>query len=178
MRAVAGRVGLTPMALYRHFRSKQALHAALVEQGHAIFLQYLQRALAEPSPGARLVRSGAEYLSFALEHRQDYRVMFMMVSAARFSGKTDPGWRDVATFRFLVDRIRESAAAGLLRTDDPEDTALSIWAHVHGLVSLYLSNKLPLDEMQFRGLYARSVTTLMVAYGWPMEPAGQAAAGG
>lgn len=178
MRAVAGRVGLTPMALYRHFRSKQALHAALVEQGHAIFLQYLQRALAEPSPGARLVRSGAEYLSFALEHRQDYRVMFMMVSAARFSGKTDPGWRDAATFRFLVDRIRESAAAGLLRTDDPEDTALSIWAHVHGLLSLYLSNKLPLDEMQFRGLYARSVTTLMVAYGWPMEPAGQAAAGG
>jgi AcrR family transcriptional regulator len=178
MRAVAGRVGLTPMALYRHFRSKQALHAALVEQGHAVFLQYLQRALAEPSPGARLARSGSEYLNFALEHRQDYRVMFMMASAPRRPNSTGPDWRDVATFRFLVDRIRESAGAGLLRTDDPEDTALGVWAHVHGLVSLYLSNKLQLDEAQFRDLYARSVATLMAAYGWQMESAGQVAAGG
>lgn len=177
MRAVAARVGVTPMALYRHFRSRQALHAALIEQGHAVFLQYLQRALAEPSPGARLARSGSEYLSFALEHRQDYRVMFMMASAPRRSGAVEPGWRDVATFRFLVDRIRESADAGLLRVGDPEETALAVWAHVHGLVSLYLSNKLELDETRFRDLYARSVTTLMNAYGWPMESAGQVAAG-
>jgi AcrR family transcriptional regulator len=177
MRAVAGRVGLTPMALYRHFRSKEALHDALVEQGHAIFLQYLQRASAEPSPGARLARSGYEYLEFALEHPQDYRVMFLIPSAPRRSRAATPAWRDVATFRFLVDRIRESAAAGLLSTDDPEKTALSVWAHVHGLVSLYLSNKLRLDEAQFRDLYARSVTTLMAAYGWPMKQAAKAAAG-
>lgn len=177
MRAVAGRVGLTPMALYRHFRSKEALHDALVEQGHAIFLQYLQRALAEPSPGARLARSGYEYLNFALEHPQDYRVMFLMASAPLRSKAAVPAWRDVATFRFLVDRIRESAAAGLLRIDDPEDTALSVWAHVHGLVSLYLSNKLQLDETQFRDLYARSVTTLMIACGWPIEPTPRAATG-
>ncbi len=170
MRAVAGRVGLTPMALYRHFRSKEALHEALVEQGHAIFLQYLQRALAEPSADSRLARSGFEYLNFALEHRQDYRMMFMTPLPPR-AGTGSPAWRDVATFRFLVDRIREAAAAGLLRLDDPESTALSVWAHVHGLVSLYLTNKLRLDEGQFRELYARSVTCLMVAFGWTREPA-------
>lgn len=177
MRAVAGRVGLTPMALYRHFRSKEALHDALVEQGHTVFLQYLQRALAEPSPAARLARSGFEYLAFALEYRQDYRMMFMMASAPRPSSARGPSWRDVATFRFLVDRIREAAAAGLLQTDDPESTALSVWAHVHGLVSLYLTNKLELDEAQFRDLYARSVAGLMVACGWQREPGKQAAAG-
>jgi AcrR family transcriptional regulator len=176
MRAVAGRVGLTPMALYRHFRSKEALHDALVEQGHTIFLQYLQRALAESSPAARLARSGFEYLNFALEHRQDYRMMFM-ASAPHRAAPGAPSWRDVATFRFLVDRIREASAAGLMRTDDPEDTALSVWAHVHGLVSLHLANRLHLDEAQFRDLYARSVSGLMLACGWPTEPGMQAAAG-
>jgi AcrR family transcriptional regulator len=176
MRAVAGRVGLTPMALYRHFRSKEALHDALIEQGHTVFLQYLQRALAEPSAGGRLARAGFEYLNFALEHRQDYRMMFMMASAPRGSDSGGPAWRDVATFRFLVDRIRETAAAGLLDIDDPESTALSVWAHVHGLVSLYLTNKLELDEAQFRDLYARSVTGLMLACGWPREPEMLAAA--
>jgi AcrR family transcriptional regulator len=176
MRAVAGRVGLTPMALYRHFRSKEDLLGALVEQGHATFLQYLQRALAEPSPAARLARSAYEYLNFALEHRQDYRVMFMMATAAPRAG-TAPQWRDVATFRFLVDRIRDCAEAGLLRVDDAELTALSTWAHVHGLVSLYLANKLQLDEAQFSTLYARSAASLMGAYGWPTEPAAAVGAG-
>jgi AcrR family transcriptional regulator len=171
MRAVAARMRLTPMALYRHFGSKEALLTALLEQGHATFLQYLQRALAEASPAARLARSAYEYLNFSLEHLQDYRVMFMMATARPRAGVAAPQWRDVATFRFLVDRVRDCAAVGLLRTDDPEFTALSSWAHVHGLVSLFLANKLELDEPQFRTLYARSVTSLMGAYGWPMEPA-------
>lgn len=174
MRAVAGKVGLTPMALYRHFRSKQALHEALVEQGHAVFLQYLQRALAEPSAGARLARTALEYLSFALRHRQDYRVMFM-TAVPSATGQTAPSWRDAATFRFLVDRIREAAAAGLLAVDDPETAAISCWAHAHGLVALYLTNKLQLDEAQFRDLYARSVTGLVAALGWPREPMAPAA---
>jgi AcrR family transcriptional regulator len=176
MRAVAARIGLTPMALYRHFRSKEALHDALVEQGHSIFLHYLQRALAEPSPAGRLARSGFEYLNFALEHGQDYRMMFMMTSAPRRSGTAGPSWRDVATFRFLVDRIREADAAGLLKVDNPEPTALSVWAHAHGLVSLYLTNKLELDEGKFRDLYARSLAALVLAFGWPQEPAVPAAA--
>lgn len=176
MRAVAARVGLTPMALYRHFRSKEALHEALVEQGHGVFLQYLQRALAESTTAERLARSGFEYLNFALEHRQDYRMMFMTTVPPRAS-TAPPSWRDVATFRFLVDRIRESAAAGLMRVDDPESVALSVWAHVHGLVSLYLTNKLQLGEAQFRDLYAKSVFGLMLAHGWPTEPGMRQAAG-
>jgi AcrR family transcriptional regulator len=152
MRAVAARVGLTPMALYRHFKGREALLAAVVEQGHATFLGYLQRALAAPTPEARLARAGEEYLRFALDHPRDYAVMFME--------KTALHWRDVATFRFLVDRVRECAATGVLEVDDPEDTALTLWAHVHGLTSLYLAGKLDLDEQAFRALYQRSIACL------------------
>jgi AcrR family transcriptional regulator len=169
MRAVAARVGVTPMALYRHFRNREALLAAVVEQGHATFLQYLQRALAEPSPAARLVRSGDEYLHFALAHRRDYKVMFMIAGEPRPKRATRPHWRDVATFRFLVDRIRDCTDAGLLRADDIESTALTVWAHVHGLVSLYLAGKLDLDESSFRAMYAQSVSQVMRAFGWPSE---------
>lgn len=155
MRAVAARVGVTPMALYRHFKGRDALLEAVVEQGHAVFLGYLQRALAEPTAAARLARCGEEYLRFALEHARDYTVMFM--KPMRDKAKRKPLWRDVATFRFLVDRARECAADGTLRIDDPEDAALTLWAHVHGLMSLYLAGKLHLDEKAFRALYRRSL---------------------
>lgn len=48
----------------------------------------------------------------------------------------------------------------LLRADDPEAAALTVWAHVHGLVSLYLADKLDLDEASFREIFARSIEDL------------------
>jgi hypothetical protein len=46
------------------------------------------------------------------------------------------------TFQFLVDRVRECMAAGVLRPGDERATAAVIWAHVHGLASLRISGHL------------------------------------
>ncbi len=165
MRGIAGSVGLTPMALYRHFPNRAALLRAVSDEGHQTFLSYLQRALGERTAAARLARAGQEYLNFALQHPRHYAAMFMR-STGYEQRRAEPQWRDVATFRFLVDRIRECAAAGILRTDDPEAAALSVWAYVHGLVSLYLAKKLSLDEASFRKLFTRSTADLISAFPW------------
>jgi hypothetical protein len=102
----------------------------------------------------RLSAAGQAYLDFALAHPRDYELMFLR--AAKVDVTRGPlAWRDTATFRFLVDRVAECQSAGLCEPGDPEVAALSIWAHVHGLVSLYLAHKLQADEATFRSLYAR-----------------------
>lgn len=167
MRGVAARVGVTPMALYRYFASREELLAALVTQGHATFFRYLSRALHEGTPLARLAAAGEQYLRFALEHPQSYAVMFMERGVP--AGPSGGANEEVATFRFLVDRIRDGAAAGDLRVDDAEEAALVVWAHVHGLVSLFLAGKLQLGEAEFADLYRRSVDTLL--HGFAASPA-------
>jgi AcrR family transcriptional regulator len=162
MRGVAARAGVTAMAIYRHFEGREALLRAVVAKGHATFLQYLQMALGGSTPWERLVRSGSAYLRFALENPRDYAVMFMEAAEEREPPRRRaPKWQDAATFRFLVDRIRECAAEGVLSVEDPEDAALTVWAQVHGLVSLYLAGKLALEERAFRRLYARSIERLV-----------------
>jgi AcrR family transcriptional regulator len=170
MRAVAARVGVTPMAIYRHFDSWDQLLDAVIERGHATFLSYLQRALGEPTPAARLLRAGQEYLNFALEHPGDYTAMFMEPRGPNARRVTSPRRRDVATFRFLVDRLRECADAKVVDLDDPEIAALTTWAFVHGLVSLHLTGRLQLDEMAFRRFYGRSLTNLVRGLGSRGEP--------
>lgn len=165
MRGVAARVGVTPMALYRHFESREALLAALVEQGHATFLTYLNRSLAQPTPRERLIAASRHYLAFALEHPQDYAVMFMEPAAPVAGRAPRQAWQDVATFRFLVDRIRDATAAGAMQTDDVEAAAITIWAQVHGLVSLYLAGKLPMDRRAFAAAFARTVEDVGRAFG-------------
>ncbi len=168
MRGVAARVGVTPMALYRHFAGREALLTAIIAEGHATFLRYLQRAMAEPTAERRFFGSGEQYLAFALDHPRRYAVLFMQGAPAAVptSSSGQGQWEDAATFRFLVDRLRDCATAGVLTIGDAEDAALTVWAHVHGLVSLYLAGKLPADEAGFRAVYARSVRDLARAFGW------------
>lgn len=161
MRGLAARIGVTPMALYRHFDNRDDLLAAIVAHGHATFLGYLNRALAAPTPAARLTAAGEQYLAFALDHPRSYAVMFMEHPPLHTPpGRAQP-WEDAATFRFLVDRIRDCTAAGVLQVDDAEDAALTVWAHVHGLVSLFLAGKLPVDARTFAAIYRRSVEQLV-----------------
>jgi AcrR family transcriptional regulator len=167
MRGLAARIGVTPMALYRHFDNRDDLLAAIVAHGHATFLRYLNRALAEPTPAARLLAAGEQYLAFALEHPRSYAVMFMEHAPLHATPGRTQSWEDAATFRFLVDRIRDAAAAGALQIDDAEDAALTVWAHVHGLVSLFLAGKLAVERKTFTTIYRRSVARLVRGLGGP-----------
>lgn len=160
MRAVAARAEVSPMAAYRHFESREALMRAVMERGHDAFLKRMHQALAAPGPAERLAATGSAYLDFALENPRDYALMFMQSVPGDpcATSAQGPAWRDAATFRFLVDRIAECAAAGLMPPGDAELQALSLWAHIHGLVSLYLAQKLALDEAGFRALCGRVLT--------------------
>lgn len=161
LREVARRSGVSAAAVYRHFESKDLLFAEIVREGFRVFQLFLMRALEEATPRGRLVAAGRHYLAFALEHPEHYSVIFMTrerpLTGSEGSAGRSP--KNAATFQFLVDRVRECIDAGDLRAGDPEALAGSIWAHVHGLVSLRLTGHLsPVgDERAFATFYAASV---------------------
>ena len=163
MRSVARRVGVTPTALYRHYESKEALVDAVIASGFQVFGAYLHRSLAGSTAAERLRLSGQAYLDFALEQSEIYRTIFM--APRHHGGEADPDPRKASTFRFLVDRVEECIRSHDLRTGDAEDTALTIWAHVHGLVSLYLAGAIPMAEGEFRTVYRESLGRLFRGVG-------------
>ncbi len=162
LREVARRVGVSATAVYRHFDNKEALLFAACTQGFHVFSSYLVRALAARTPLERMLATSEQYRLFALENPLDYRFIFMTVAdKVRYS--TDESFPQDTTFQFLVDRVRECAEAGVLAPADPTTTAVLIWAHVHGLVSLRLSEHLHAvgDDAAFAGLYRASVERLL-----------------
>jgi AcrR family transcriptional regulator len=164
LREVARRAGVSAAAVYRHFDDKEALLAAVCEEGFRTFSGYLLRALAEKTPLARLRTAGDLYLRFAVENPHDYRVIFMSVGLALdkivVSRETSP------TFTFLVDRVRECIEAGDLAAGDPVEIAATIWAHVHGLASLRLSGHMDSvgDAKAFALFFRSSTDRLLQAY--------------
>jgi AcrR family transcriptional regulator len=161
LREVARRAGVSAAAVYRHFDGKEALLAAVCNEGFRLFGSYLMRALRDKTPLGRLRTSGFFYLRFAVENPQDYRVIFM--TARGEPGVPHDAENAPPTFQFIVDRVRECMDAGDLAKGDPQEFAAIIWAHVHGLTSLRLCGQLQKagDDASFESFYLRSIDRLI-----------------
>jgi AcrR family transcriptional regulator len=141
MRKVAQRVGVTAPAIYRHFAGKDDLLQHVVAEGFKIFSAYLHEALQGTTPLDRLRLTGEAYARFAADHPRFYKVMFVTPHDFKADDAATAAFerRNMATFQFLLDRIRECMDCGALRRDDPEKVALTIWTMSHGIMSLYFA---------------------------------------
>ncbi|MGF1570875.1 MAG: TetR/AcrR family transcriptional regulator [Nodosilinea sp.] len=147
LRQVARRVGVSHNAPYRHFEDKEALLAAVAEQGFQSLRLALEAARATVSPNLSqcLEVIGIAYVHFALAHPAYYRLMF---GEYRCNFSRYPALADAAqqSFMVLVDTIREGQIAGILRADDSVDMARVAWSLVHGQSMLALDNKLQVNQ--------------------------------
>jgi len=159
MRRLAARLGVTAPAIYRHFRDKDDLIKALVDEANTSLGAYLHAALKGTSPRARLLLVAERYLAFALQQPLHYQVLFLS------RGRTDmdllPGETRSANFRFVLDRIRESIAARTLRRQDPTAVAITFWGLMHGLVALHRQGRFGGRPAAFRPIFRRAVSHLL-----------------
>jgi AcrR family transcriptional regulator len=148
--------------VYRHFANKEALFAAVCARGFEAFGAYLVRSLSGATPRERMVLAARMYLAFAVEHPRDYRVIFMG-DAAAFGDEKVQGPTASPTFQFLVDRVAECVAAKVIARRDDVQTAMTIWALVHGLASLRITGHLANvgEDDHFSALFDRAVERLL-----------------
>lgn len=148
MRNVAEVVGVVPAAIYRHFASKEELLDAMVDAGFAM----LEEELAQARTLANLMR---RFLSFSLEQPRLYELMFLRrrEKARKFPADFRAG--KSGAFNVLE---RLLAAEGVR---DPLDTAFNIWAHAHGLISMYTLGRFSYDDAEFIRFYERSMRRLL-----------------
>ncbi|MSR36623.1 MAG: TetR/AcrR family transcriptional regulator [Gemmatimonadetes bacterium] len=166
MRKLARALGVTAPALYRHYESKERVLLDVVGEAYRTLIQYLHRALQGRTPEDRFRLAGDGFLDFALEHPRYYEVLFMGVELLAVEAvRAETAEQGCAVGQFWNDRVREAIEAGLLRDGDPQSIGMTLWAHAHGLVSLYLKGMLPVEEGQFRALIKGSGARLMNGLG-------------
>lgn len=81
LRRVAERIGYTPTTIYLHFRNKDDLLLATVQDGFEAFDQRMEEtASAHSDPIKRIEALGRAYIEFGLQNPALYRLMFMQRS--------------------------------------------------------------------------------------------------
>jgi AcrR family transcriptional regulator len=138
MRALAGRVGTTPTAIYHYFQNKEELVQRVVVRGFREFESSLRRAIDDLPVGSleRLAAIGEAYLAFAIEHQQYFKITFGIQAGC-------PRELDDVPARGGYDVLRQCVVdameAGTIRQGDPDMVVLYLWSVVHGLVTIFMA---------------------------------------
>lgn len=159
MRKVAKQAGVSAMASYRHFESKEQLMHHLQVHGFSLYAQ-LQAEIGDDVTGwDRVVANSTAYGRFALRHPAYFRIAFMATDElGTLKTLTPEGQRIIeGTFRFSV-------AAMLGAGVPPEQATLETvrhWAHIHGLVALHLAGRLRFHGDDFEAFFASELAFLV-----------------
>ncbi|MCJ2057715.1 TetR/AcrR family transcriptional regulator [Methylobacterium sp. J-048] len=136
-------VGVTPAALYRHFRGREALLEELAGRGFAELAARLARALtSRGTPLERFTRMGEAYLAFAEEEPAYYAAIFETRGAVASPPETETSPGRPSPFDLLVEALQATFADGFGGVA-PRFIALEVWALAHGLATLSAAGHLP-----------------------------------
>jgi AcrR family transcriptional regulator len=156
MRRVAEAVGITPMAIYRHYPDRTALLNALADEGFEELAAWLKARRFTGSAEQQLTKLGDLYLQHALENPRLFELMFLTQRAGARQYPRDFKARRSPTGNLMADAIAEGMRRGEFRQDDHWEIAFEMGALSHGLIMLYLGGRIATTPAGFRALYRRS----------------------
>lgn len=161
MRRIASVVGVTPMAIYKHYADKDALLNALMLDSFAVWETRVAQ-IAEEDPLAWLRQLGEQFVDFALNEPRHYEAAFLLKAS---QARQYPG--DFAEGRSPAARMAQERIERVLRHGEgaasATDVVLALGALCQGLVSLYRAGRFT-SEADFRTAYRRAINHCIASY--------------
>jgi AcrR family transcriptional regulator len=140
LRAVAELIGYSATTIYLHFKDKDELLFAVVDEGFRTFTAALAAAAGSVAePAARIQAIGQAYVDFGLSHPAHYQLMFMQRPDFLLSYRPGECEPRIHGFGVLQGAVRQAIDAGAVPGGDAEAYSDALWAMVHGVVALAIS---------------------------------------
>ena len=133
--------GVAVGSIYNNFGSKEGLYAAVVARALDVDRDYMDRAYTpDRNPVEQLQAAAEEYLRFALDHPQFFRMLAFPPKPGPYPAAAETAALlarrvDEQNAR-MVDAIQRGIADGSIRPVDPRATATILWASWNGIISL------------------------------------------
>lgn len=143
MRKIADAIGYSATSIYLYFDDKDALLHALIHEGMMKLRGELRDAAAEhPDAPVQRLRALCEcFVAFGLENPQYYEIMFQLrpERMERYPPEKYRAARE--NLDFFARALEEGVDTGIFEVEDTHVTASTVWASLHGTVSLLLADR-------------------------------------
>jgi AcrR family transcriptional regulator len=138
LRDVARKLGVSHQAPYKHYPTREHLLAEVMRRCYEQFTAHLNARSLDPDPKVEMHALGQQYLSFALSHPLEYRLMFNTPwpKTAEQPELVDHANQAFDTLRRVMARVH-----GVKSTTQAVDLdALFVWSTMHGLAGILSAN--------------------------------------
>lgn len=177
MARLADAVDYTPGALYRYYRSKDALLSALVAQVLEEVQGFLARAQASLPAGSfpltRVLAMAHGYREFARARPHSFGLLAMTMAEPRvlLPDVADAGpvtERVIGTLELLAQALGDAVEAGQLDDGDVAGRTLCLFATLQGLLQLHKQARYAPGVLELDRLVLSGTRTLLI--GWGAKP--------
>jgi AcrR family transcriptional regulator len=156
MRRVADAVGITAMALYRHYADRAALLNALANEGFDELATRLSTARLSGNIEKRMTKILDIYLDHALQNPRLFELMFLRQREGARQYPRDFKAGRSPTANLMAELIQQGMNTGYFRKDDLWEIVFEMGALLQGLIMLYLGGRMAMSPARFRSFCRRS----------------------
>lgn len=143
MRKIAKEVGASATSIYLYFENKDHLVHTLIEES----VEELSLAIEEGASVKfatldkfeAIIRS---YVNFASTNSEKYQVIYMVQSSNMSRYPKEKFRKARRGYALLESVILRGIEEGLMELNEPKIAAYSIWAQLHGVISVVLNQRL------------------------------------
>jgi len=163
LQVLAARLGTSRSAIYRHFSSKDDLLHNVLLFGFEMFDEVIAPIFmqTQKSVTQRFYLMGKEYINFAIEHPNLYRMLFGDKFQSLREESCDIEDEEQAKgFHALVALLVEGQETNQFKKEDPMFIAQVVHAQVHGIASLYIDGHIHIKD-NMDELYEVSFRTML-----------------
>jgi AcrR family transcriptional regulator len=143
MRKIASEIDYSATSIYLYFDNKDVLLHALIDEGMKMLYETLSAIAARhaSSPVERLEALCEGFIRFGLDNPEYYEIMFQL-RPERMERYPPEKYREARrNLDFFRIALAEGNAAGTFDVDDARVSASTVWASLHGTVSLLLAER-------------------------------------
>jgi AcrR family transcriptional regulator len=173
LRGIAQGTDYSTTTIYLYFKDKHELYHAMHEWAFKQLLMEFDTLSGIKNPVERLKGISAVFIEFAFKNPELYDLMFIlrepMCAEANFED-----WKcGQAAYQFLVDTLSECLEQNLIVSDNVQALAFMFWSSTHGMISLYLRNRLRMyDGMDLKQFifYVEEMILKQFISAWRFKP--------
>jgi len=143
MRKIAAAADVSATSIYLYFKNKDDLLLALIDASIEKLATALNQQLtAGDGPVLKLEKMANSFITFALEHPQEYEIIYMVRPEEMPKYPKEKFQQVRKIYEMLADIIDEGRRKGHFSVDDPLMSAYTLWAQLHGVASVIISKRL------------------------------------
>lgn len=152
LRKAARNTGVSATSIYLHFENKDHLiHTLIDESIQKLNEQLAATAAKHVDPIERLEALAWTYVDFALNCPREYQIIYFVSSDEMARYPKEKFRKARRGYELLTSTIEEGVEKEIMTEDDPRTASYTLWAQLHGVMSVVLTKRLDsrIDQSEF-----------------------------